>query len=529
MPPRLIGCALALLIGLFGLRCFRTWRVFNDTTDESGHIACGLEVWQTGRYTLETQHPPLAHMVLALPPFLAGLRQSEENRRTNHHLLWTTSEPEFYWRTLSLARFGNLIFAPFLVGYVYVWGRALYGPAAGLGAAALASLSPNLLAHASLATLDFGAAVTTLAAAYHFWRWSREPGLRNCLLAALAFGVAVLVKLSAVFFVPAIAAVFFLLARRRQWPGWRTAVKHGALFVGVAGLGIWAGYLFDVGPLPPAEIPPVAGTSGQYLESAYQVLIGSGAIPAPRLARGILDVLAHNARGHPCYLLGRVSQFGWWYYFPVALAVKTTIPLLLLVAMAVWTLPKRPETAAPLVAAAVILAIGMASHMDLGIRYILAIYPFLALAAAGLFAGPRVVAGIALALAAWHGAESLLAHPDYLAYFNQIARGREERFLLDSNLDWGQDLERLRRYLEANHISTVYLSYFGAADPRRLGIHGVRPLSSDARPTGWVAASVNHLFATRPDQADLTWLKGRRPVARVGKSILVYHFSGHGS
>lgn len=543
-----VRCFLAALILLFALRCTRTYRVFNDTTDESTHIAVGLEVWQNHRYTAENQHPPLGRIVVGLPAYLAGLRQSDEQRRADLHELWKGSSPEFYWRTLTFARLGNLVYVPFLLIYVYRWGSRLYGTSAGLGAATLVSLCPNLLAHASLATIDFGAATTVFVSGYYFWQWSANNTPGNCLLAAVSFAIASLTKFSAVFFMPAVAAGFFIAARleRPAQPpvSWKQVLQHWALFLSVYGGVIWAGYLFDVGPLPPANIPPVHGTAGQYIESAIEIGTGHRKIPlpAPRFFRGVLEVLAHNAYGHPAYLLGRISQFGWWYYFPVVLAVKTTLPMLLLVGIVLALCATESRrgmlrpTVYPLLASALILLICISSHIDLGVRHILAIYPFWALIAGSLFASaannssPRkeqVIAIVAFALLAWHAAESVRAQPDYLAYFNQIARGREDHLLLDSNLDWGQDLERLRQYQERTGIGLLHLSYFGRTHPEELGMRGVRPLDIGATPSGWVAISRNHIAGVGlSGHTPPSWPRSHSPEAQIGKSILVYHFPG---
>ncbi|MBI3665983.1 MAG: glycosyltransferase family 39 protein [Acidobacteria bacterium] len=523
---------LAALILIFCVRSYSTFRVFNDTADEAVHIACGLEVWQHGRYTIEAQHPPLARMVMALPAFLAGLRERHPEP------LWTGAGRDFYWCTLSLSRLGNLIFAPFLIVYLYLWGRRLYGPAAGLGAAALASFSPNLLAHVSLATLDFGAATAVFVSCYYFWRWSEQPGLRNCVAAAAAFGIAALTKFSAIVFIPPIAVAYFLLARwnkggRSEPARWYAAARRGVVFLAAFFVVVWAGYLFEVGPLPPAHFVPTAGSFAKRAVQAVEQVVNHRGLPAPRFLRGVLEVAAHNSQGHQCYLLGHLGQLGWWYYFPVALAVKTTIPLLLLVALAaVLRIRTGGQSGTcpalyPLLSAALLLAAAMPSNLNMGIRHVLAIYPFFALAAASLFAGPRWLMSLALALGFWHGAESLIAHPDYLAYFNQIARSREEEFLLDSNLDWGQDLERLRRYLNEKQVKTVYLSYFGRANPSSLlDVREIRPLPPDLRPAGWVAVSRAHIAGMALQGYNLGWLKAYRPVARIGKSILVYYFPG---
>src|SRR6185503_10653435 len=167
-----------------------------------------------------------------------------------------------------------------------------------------------------------------------------------------------------------------------------------------------------------------------------------------------------------------------------------------------------PRAAYPGIAALLILAVCMLSNLNLGVRHILVIYPLFALLACGLFTlGRRVVVVSALVLTAWHAVESLAAHPDYLAYFNQTVRGREAEFLLDSNLDWGQDLQRLRQYLKEHQIDEVYLSYFGRGEPILRRIPGVRPLGRDERPSGWIAVSKGHIAGMALDGYNLSWLR----------------------
>jgi hypothetical protein len=531
--PAVAGGWLAVLTLVFCWRCYRTFDIFSNTTDEPAHIACGLEVWQSGRYTLEPQHPPLARVIVALPAYLAGLRQHDFR-------IWERDDLAFYWRTLGLARMGNLVFAPFLLVGVYWWARHLYDSAAGLAAATLVSLCPHLLAHASLATLDFGSAVTTFLAAYGFWRWSLARNLRSCLLAAAAFAAAVATKFSALFFLPPLALVFFLISlRQRPVTGsWSrpAIVRQSLAFLETVALLVWGAYLFDFGPLPAISIYAPPRTLGQYYASALEVFVALHRVPAPAFWRGLADVLAHNSRGHLAYLLGRTSQTGWWFYFPVALAVKTTLPLMLLSLTGLLVAVFRRNGASargaiyPIAAAAVVLAVSMGGGINIGIRHVLVIFPFLAVAGAVVFFRPaargRRLGALGLLLVLWQAAESFHAHPDYLAYFNQIARGRELNFLADSNLDWGQDLERLRRDLLSRHVDTVYLAYSGAPAEPPLRRGGVSFFAFDVQPppAGWVAVSVNRMVGL-PDKYPLFWLGGQTPVARIGKSILLYHLS----
>ncbi len=506
--------ALAALFVLMAVRIGATWLVFNDTTDEQAHIVAGVEILQDRRYDFEAAHPPLARLVLAaVPYFRAGLRHEA-------YWLWSggawSNHPEsYYWYTLALARSANLLFAALALGVVWLWASRLHGPGGGLLACLVAACCPNVLAHAGLATLDMAAAATLLAAAYALGRWSENPGsLRWSLTSAVTCAAAVLSKFSALAFLPPIALSYFVLARRRP--------RRLAWFLICAPLVVWAGYAFQFGRLTPAghhyigpvPLGPETGVTAQFAR-----LIEHAPLPAPKFWKGIIDLAAHNQFGHPAYLLGRVSHQGFWYYFPVALAVKTTLPLLLLAGFAVWR-GDRSRLAPPLLGAAVVLAVSMAGNINIGIRHVLAVYLFLAIVVSGLAAAAlsRRAAVAVAALVAWHAGESALAHPDYLAYFNQFARGREHLVLGDSNLDWGQDLARLARYLRENGIEEVQLLQTGPAHASKFRLHG-RPLTGEP---GWIAVSTSHLYGTDPPSPLLDRLRAMRPRARVGTFWLYF-------
>ncbi len=504
---------LAVLLGRIAL----TYPVFNDTFDEAGHLRAGLEILERGRFTIQAEQPPLGLAVLAaLPYYLGGLRLGAVDDLWGSGA-WATHETAFYWRTLALARAGNLVFASLIFLFVYLWSARLAGPWSGVAAAAAVACCPTILGHASLATLDAGGAAGMLAASYFFWRWSEQPGWRYCLASAVAFAGAVLCKLSALVFLPPIAAVYCLAARRRSIP-------RAVVFVAVSALLIWAGYGFGTGVLvPPGHgyVSPFSRGSGSSLPNLLVRTLGPLHVPAHRFLQGIIEVLSHNESGQRAYLLGHFSGHGWWYFFPVAVAVKSTLPLLLLAAAGAIARPRQAWR--PLVAIGVVMAAGMASHLNLGVRYVLVVFPFLAILGASAFAsGRRAVTAAAVVLLGWHAVESIAAHPDYLAYFNEVARGREERFLLDSNLDWGQDLARLGRYQHDQLISDLRLSYFGRTNPEKAGVQP-SPLRAGQPVHGWVAVSLNNLLGLYNDPGDFAWLRERRPEARIGKSIWLYY------
>ncbi|MBI3664822.1 MAG: glycosyltransferase family 39 protein [Acidobacteria bacterium] len=537
---------LAALLFLFIGRIVLTYRVFNDSMDENTHIRAGLEILQKRTYTVEAQHPPLARfMVAVLPFFLAGLRVNEHNEIWGHGA-WTFGSTDFYWKSLALARAGNLAYAVLLFCIVYHWSWRLYGVRAGLVACLLLVCSPTLIGHASLATLDLAAAATVVTAAYFFWRWSEQPGLRYCLASAAAFGLAALSKFSALYFLPPLALLYFVEAGLRRWR--REGAPRGAAIGKSAGRGVvfcavffflvWAGYLFDVGIiLPPGHQyrGPFRGGAEQSAPGLMLRTLGRRRLPAHQFVRGIIDVLSHNRQGQKAYLLGHITDHGWWYYFPVAVGVKTTIPMLALAGMgiALYATGRYAAgargTLSPLLAVAVILGLSTQANLNIGVRHVLPIYPLFAILAAGLWADPerlpgrrRTLALAATALAVWQVGESVAAHPDYLAYFNQIARGREERFLLDSNLDWGQDLARLGRFQQEHHIETIHLNYFGVTIPGKVGVRAIE-LPPFKPVEGWSAISLNKLIGVYNDRSEFKWLRERMPTARAGKSIWIYY------
>ncbi len=240
------------------------------------------------------------------------------------------------------------------------------------------------------------------------------------------------------------------------------------------------------------------------------------------LVQGISEVFAHNANGHASWLLGEYRTTGWWYFFPVVLAVKTPLAFLALVAVGVWA-----RAWMPLVCAGALLLSVMPSRIDLGVRHVLVIYPFLAMAAGmavvrayrgGVlpYLGSAVLTGLLVC-------ESASAGVDYLSYFNALAGDHPERVLAESDLDWGQDIRRLDVQLRHLGAERVWLAYFGSADPSALLSVPWAPLSWQAFPSGYVAVSVHEQTIGLAMGNGLGWLvAGRKPVAMAGKSIAIY-------
>jgi 4-amino-4-deoxy-L-arabinose transferase-like glycosyltransferase len=420
-----------------------------------------------------------------------------------------------------------------LAGIVWAWARVAGGPAAGIAALVLVAFHPSLVAHGHLATTDLCAALFVLVAAWAFWHWLQAPSLARAALAASALGLAAATRITAGVVVPVFLAALLVALRRKSVPALGRSALVLLLVAALVIPGVvWAAYGFHDAPWPEelARRPRVGGTAGRLLDVFDQVHV----LPAGYVG-SIRFQVEHNRQGHPAYLLGERRKTGWWYYQPVAFAVKNTPGFLLALVAAALVLSRRPRPRAPvgfwLGLAFVVIVTASLARIQIGERYLLPAYPFLALIAAS--AVPRVLewrhgALVLVALSLLHAGPTLLAAPGgEVSYFNLLAGGRlgGHRVLLDSNLDWGQDLPRLAAWMRKAGVASVQLAYEGADDPGRFGI-AHEDLPGDhlypARPPsvpfdGVVAVSPNLLFGLVPRLGDpYAPLRERRPDARAG-------------
>jgi hypothetical protein len=494
-----------------------TYRVFSQTYDEPAHIASGMEWIDLGTYHYEAQHPPLARIAAAAGPYVIGARSAHKiNQFYEGNVILGAGDR--YRDVLAAARLGELPFFLGLCLVMWLWARRLVGESGAALAVLFTATNPNLLAHAALATTDMAPATLTIAAMYAYAMWIDAPTRRRTIVFGATLGLAAVSKFSAIAFLGAallLAELWRALAARRLAPPGALTRRQCARGLCVAFVSaflvVWAAYRFSVGAPEPGWPP----------------------LPAPELFRGVEAFMSHGTLGHPAFLLGETSLTGWWYYFPVALAVKTPVPLLLLgligVVEAVRSARARDfESVLPLIGVVAVLGIAMLSAVDIGIRHVLALYPFLSLLAArGALllwreaARPRVTRAIATITVCISIYITLRAHPDFLSYFNPLAGAHPERILVDSNLDWGQDLYRLAAVDKRLHMDSLRVAYFGSADLAAVGVPNARVLRRNERVTGWVAASQTMLAGVWVDSA-YAWLYKYEPVGRVGHSIVLY-------
>lgn len=434
------------------------------------------------------------------------------------------------------------------------------GRVAGLVALCLVALDPNILAHTRLATTDLGLAAAAALAGFALWRFLRQPSWITSVLAGLGIGLLLNTKFTALLFLPLFALVIALSLwqrwshprpagnmRPRDW-----AVMLLVVLPATAFLTLWAGNGFDVLPLA-SPLPIIGQLDGR-------------AVPLASYLDQLLDIGNRLEVSTPSFLLGRYSDSGWWIYFPVAFLLKTPLPTLLLLGWSIFRLillttrrravvrPMWIDFAALLVPATGFFLIALTTDINLGYRHLLPILPFLFILA-GVVTGQAVAEAqaearrlpprVAFVMVGWLLAITLWIYPHFLAYFNAAAGGpgRGWRALVDSNIDWGQDLGRLADWLAEKGVDHVWLSYFGEARPEYYGINYTgldsfppRLMNPLARPfyphdpaPGWYAISATTLQGVHfADHDQFHFFRGREPSTKIGYSIFLFEQPARG-
>ncbi len=541
------------------------------TWDEPLELAAGYSYWRTGDFRLNPEHPPLHKLAAAAPLLLFDLTlpNDDPSWRTKDQIAFST---KFLYenrlpatKILFLGRLPGILASVALVLFVLVWGRRL-GSVPAISAAWLLAFDPNIIAHGHYVKNDVWLALTSLVACAAWIRCLREPSFKNRVLAGLGLGAALATKHSALLLLPCWFCTLFLLGLLR--PG-RRVVQHGLLsLVSAAAIGYLVLLSFyptqlrlavpmtrSVRTLSYPMTPMLRDANSASLPGKALVWIAARlGLPAHPYWVGVADVAAQSSNGRPSYILGAVSKQSHWFYFPLALLVKsTTGAVLTILAAILWGLStcriRRPGNFSSETDAAVIwivlgswfavyLFAAMNSGLNLGVRHVLPIVPVLYLASTTILHRLAhserpdrlrlygLARGVVLALVA---GETLLAYPYYLPFFNFASGGSSQghHYFLDSNLDWGQDIIRLANYMQQRPKTAVCLAQFGNTPARYFGM-AERPaptreqwLAGEASDC-LIAVSATYLFGLYVGEERFRWLRQIKPSAVIGYSIYVY-------
>jgi 4-amino-4-deoxy-L-arabinose transferase-like glycosyltransferase len=433
---------------------------------------------------------------------------------------------------------------------LFVFARELFGDRAALLALFLFALEPTVLAHGRVVQTDIPAAFGLLLSIYTLYRYFRGPTWQRALAVGGAAGIAMLAKYSMVVLGPILLAIFLILLWRQK--DRRPVVGHALLAMLALILTINAGYFFHHRPFTPADAQWIANcfpASSDLVSVSVRIL--RSLLPTD-FVMGVYWQLQHSHEGHPAGLLGEFSLHGWWYYFPVAFALKTTIAFFFLsIASLAWALSRlirRKQRAllillVPFVLYTVLL---MASPLNIGVRYYLPAYVFLLIFSGALLdalfrakAGRIAAVGIGLFALASVSFEALRTYPNYLSYLNQFASARPHWwYLSDSNVEWGDDVKELAAYLRARgetRVRAMLLGGFATLDFYGVNYQDALAPSTDPPPR-YTALGASFLNGSTvpsyevqgqrvPDEVRVNTFRSfrrRKPEAVIGNSIYLY-------
>ena len=512
--------------------------------DEQYHLAAGYSYLRTGDFRLATNHPPLAGLIAALP-----LLGDDTITLPTDHPSWAAGDrflfsDIFVWESgndaqamLLRARWMVTLLGVLLVSAIFFAARQMMGARAAWLALLLAVFEPNLIAHSRFVTTDLALSLFTLLAVWWWWRWLVQARWHNVLLAGIFAGLAMGTKYNGALVWAVIGLALLIQPTVPGGANWRQRwLGLGAALLAATGV-IWALFRFSVGPVTflPAWLPLPAPHFWQWFwNTVFRILDLQGA--------------------RVDFFLGEASNRYWWNYFFVAAGVK--LPLVeLLLALTGFALLARNRTLRRLcvlwLLPALLLLLGMTEVLNIGFRHMLAGIPFVLLlggyvaeAMPWLYARPWRTVTVSALLGVILVADTARIAPHYESYFNQLAGPWQNwsNILVDSNLDWGQDLIALRRVMDEKGIESVNLAYFGKAAPEAYGVR-YRPLPSYLRfmegreinaynpytpEPGWYAISATALRTgtMTPETVDLyKHFRDRTPDARAGYSIYLYDFA----
>jgi len=518
------------LVAIGTARIVSTYRHVSQVYDEPFHMLRGMH-WQTGHAYVHSEHPPLGPLVFAFLPRLLGIEYGDAGSKLadGNSILYGNGE---YLNTLVLFRIGNLLFFWLACFLLYQWlasrGRRLEG----MMAIGFFTLCPTVLGHSGVATTDMPITAMLLCAVVFIERAMGKPTLAKWVVAGLATGLSLVAKLSALLFVPICLLVLLCfspnisgLSKSKLRPIVNLIVYLVASFVVV-----WSVFGFTSGTLGSIRIK-------EYEFDGFSTWLSKVVVPFPEFIAGVVWAKSKLDAGHGDYFFGTAAEGGSTLFFPTVLAIKSPLVLLvfgLVSCVACWMkIAKRKSgwlewPMLPLVISISLLLAVIPSSVNIGVRHLLPIYPFLSVLAAdgmhrwlGCIGKGKILRAFTLigfgTAVVWLLADSIASHPHYLSHFNEIAFGRPERIVLDSDLDWGQGVFELERTCRENDIERLQVYYFGTAS---IDKHDLPLEPSPEDSNYWIAISLTLLFR----QTQFEEFRQKVPDAMVdGGSIWLYH------
>lgn len=536
-----------LLLLVFSVLTITSIPKNSGTCDEiAHHIPAGFSYYKKWDFRLNPSNPPLSRYIMALPLNFLSLKATFNDKA------WQEADTSVFGKKLFfeynrskahtilfLSRLMMVFVGIFAGLLVYSIASKIYGNNSGLFALFLFCFTPEILAHSIFATTDISAACFMLLSVYTFWKFTRNPTAKNIFISGSALGLAQLSKYSAFILYPIFITIIIIerIAYKKILP---RPFKSIILIFLISIIIIWAGYGFRMKPFlmettknkEKIEFVNNLGTHlpfwNEDLSKKTEYFLENVPLPLTTYTVGFLGVMRHSEEGHRMFFLGKWSNSGSPFYYLVAFLIKTPITLILVLLLSVLSLIKfkiKKDELYLIMPIIIIFLTASMNKLQLGLRYILPIYPLCI-----IFASRTITCvknywqkSILIILSLWLILSSLLAWPHYLSYFNEFIGGPNNgwKYLRDSNLDWGQDLPALVQYLKENGIKEIKLFYFGEDNPAAYGINFTKFTDDEFNKPG------NRIYAISVEYLDsVNWTKDTKPTANAGHSIFIYDLRG---
>ncbi len=592
MPNRDINIAVGALLLFVFVICLLSIRDDSLTMDELAHLPAGYSYLVRQDMRLNPEHPPLIKDLAAIPLlFIKDINFPDQIKSWTedvngqwdfgNQFLFHSGNPVdkmIFWSRIPMI-------LVLIVGglYTFLFGKEFFGAKIGLLALVLYSFSPTLLAHGRLVTTDVGIATGVIIAFYYFFKMLKKPTKKNVFLAGIGLGLALLLKFTGIFLVPCFigfAVVWALLQAKKtenkKQVLWRYAISLFFLFL-IAGLSIWPLYYFHVANYPvERQVRDMKFVlSSHPIQQLGPILTKMAQIkilrPYAQYLYGLAMVFQRGVGGNTTFFMGEISASGWKTYFPILYLAKETLTLHILTITGIISaagillkelIKAQKQSFKQLLAKLIEVfetryiewalfgfilfywAISLLGNLNIGVRHLLPVFPLAFILISrdvveDFLKNPGVKIKYAFlgVLILWQVISVISVYPHFIAYYNEFVGGPEKGYLIaaDSNLDWGQDLKRLKKWVDANGIQEIYIDVFGGADARYYFQEKFRSWwgtrnPAEAKSGEYLAVSATFLQGGRgkpvpgftQDYGYYLWLDNQELITTIGHSIFVY-------
>ena len=573
MSDKIINILAVGLLSIMFLVGFASYKQDSLTMDEQSHIAAGYSYLTQQDFRINPEHPPLIKDFSAIPLLFLNLNfpvnDSAWTEGVNNQWILgnkfvfnsgNNADQIIFW-----ARLPMLFLLIFLGWFIFWWTKKEFGKEIALMTLFLFSFSPNIIAHGRLVTTDIGAILGLVLSTYFWLKFLRDPSKKNIIYTGLIFGFSMLLKFSLALLIPffgIITLVYVLIKKGNliQYIG-------KSILIGLIGLifVIWPIYQVHVTNYPAERqaIDTADMLQPTMMNPLREFLIFIADIPIIRSVglyfTGLLMATQRTAFGNTTYFLGKMANWSYRSYFPIVYLLKVPIAfhILTFTTFLIWifkkskkiqlTIKEKIESHFTEFSMLIFLLIywltSVFGNLNLGIRHLLPVFPFTYILVSLCLVNfiktikkptckKASIFFVSLCLG-WYAISSLVNYPYYISYFNEIV-GTDNgyKYVVDSNYDWGQDFKRLVKWVEENNIEEIKIDYFGGADVNYyLGDKAIWFDSSSGIQKGYVAVSTTYLQSGigeplpgfNYDDGFYRWLEDYEPIARAGKSILIYY------